>query len=205
MDGDSLLDQLKGWLTLVVELVSLLAFPKLVDTTNLFASKVLSTLLCVLGLVVFCLEHGGSEKMGKFHSNNPLSKELRLWLFCKNFASMEHIVLLGMAPLKRINLLLGLLILGRDCERHVDRGPFGWVHFATRFQVRQFVGWAGKVLQSNHVCFEINISQISFDSIVTFWFLDHLPISFQICESHYVVHVYVNWSKVLILAKYLEG
>ena len=48
MDGDSLLDLLKVWLNLVLELVSLLAFPTLVDTTTVFANKVLSMLLCVL-------------------------------------------------------------------------------------------------------------------------------------------------------------
>ena len=64
MDGDSLFDLLKVWLNLIFELASLLAFPTLVDTTTVFANKVLSMLLCVLGLVAFYLVHGGSDKMG---------------------------------------------------------------------------------------------------------------------------------------------
>ena len=78
MDEDSLLDLLKVWLNLVLELVSLLPFPTLVDTTTVFANKVLSMLLCVLGLVVFCLVHGGSDKMGEMRNNDPVSKELTL-------------------------------------------------------------------------------------------------------------------------------
>ena len=72
------MDLLKVRLNLVIELVSLLAFPTLVDITIVFANKVLSMLLCVLGLVVFCSVHVGSEKMGEMHNNDPLSKELTL-------------------------------------------------------------------------------------------------------------------------------
>ena len=72
------MDLLKGWLNLVLELVSLLAFSTLVDTTTVFANKVLSMLLCVLGLVVFCLVHGGSDKMGEMRNNDLVSKELTL-------------------------------------------------------------------------------------------------------------------------------
>ena len=78
MDRDSLLDLLKVRLNLVIELVSLLGFPTLVDITIVFANKVLSVLLCELGLVVFCSVHVESEKMGEMHNNNPLSKELTL-------------------------------------------------------------------------------------------------------------------------------
>ena len=69
MDGDSPLDLLKVWLNLLLEMVSLLAFPTLVGTTSLFANKMLPMLLCVLGLVVFCLAHGGSDKMGEMCNN----------------------------------------------------------------------------------------------------------------------------------------
>ena len=65
MDRDSLLDLLKVRFNLVLELVSLLAFPTLVDTTTVFANKVLSMLLGVLGLVVFCLVHGDQTKWDK--------------------------------------------------------------------------------------------------------------------------------------------
>ena len=112
MDGDFLLDLLRVLLNVVLELISLLAFPTLVDTTTVFANKVLSMLLCVLALVLFCLVHGRSDKMGQMRNNDPVSKEL---------ISMQHIVLLGVAPLRRINLLLGFLISGRDCGRHVDK------------------------------------------------------------------------------------
>ena len=78
MDGDSLLDLLKVWLNLVLQLVYLLAFPTLLDTTTVFANKVVSMLLCVLGLVIFCLVHGGSDKMGEKRNNDPVSKELTL-------------------------------------------------------------------------------------------------------------------------------
>ena len=64
MDADSLLDLLKVRLNLVLELVSLLAFATVVDITTVFANKVLSMLLCVLGLVVFRLVHGESDKNG---------------------------------------------------------------------------------------------------------------------------------------------
>ena len=86
----------------MVKLVSLLAFSTTVDTTTVFVSKRLSILLSVLGLVVFCLVHGGSEKMRKIRSNNSVSKELifRLRICYKDLASMQHIVLLGVAPLK---------------------------------------------------------------------------------------------------------
>ena len=69
--------------------------------------------LCVLGLVGFCLVLEGSDEMRKM----PMSMELalRLWLCCKD--------LVGVTPLKQTNLLLGLLISGRDCERPVDIGP----------------------------------------------------------------------------------
>ena len=115
MDGDSLLNLLKVWLNLILELVFLLAFPTLADTTMVFA-KVLSMLLCV---------HGGLDKMVLMRKNDPVSKELTLrpWLYCKDLVSMQHIVLLGVTTLKRINKLLGLLISGRDCERHTNRGP----------------------------------------------------------------------------------
>ena len=113
----------KVWLNLVLERVSLLAFPTLVDTAAVFASKVLSMLLCVLGLAVFFLVHEGSDKMGEIHNNDPVSKELTLrpWLCCKDLVFMQHIVLLGVTPLKQINLLLGFLISGRDCERRRRR------------------------------------------------------------------------------------
>ena len=125
MDGDSPLDLPKVRLNLLLELVSLLAFPTLVDNAAVFANKVLSMLLCVLCLVVFCLVHEGSDKMGKMRNNDALFMELtlRLWLCCKNQVFMQHIVLLCVTSLKRINVLLGFLISGRDLERYVNRGP----------------------------------------------------------------------------------
>ena len=68
------------WLKLVLELVSLLAFPSFVDTTTLFANKVLSMLLCVLGLVVFGSVHGVSDKMWEMYNNDPVYKEMTLRL-----------------------------------------------------------------------------------------------------------------------------
>ena len=95
------------------------------DTTTVFASKVLSLLLCVLGLIVFCLIHEGSDKMGEMLNNDAVLKELTLrpWLCYKDLVSMQHIALLGVTPLKRLNLLLGFLISGRGCKRPVDWGP----------------------------------------------------------------------------------
>ena len=61
MDGDSLLNLLKVLLNLILELVFLLTFPTLVDTTVMFANKVLSMLLCLVGLEVFCLVQEGSR------------------------------------------------------------------------------------------------------------------------------------------------
>ena len=92
------------------------------DTTTVFASKVLSLLLCVLGLIVFCLIHEGSDKMGEMLNNDAVLKELTLrpWLCYKDLVSMQHIALLGVTPLKRLNLLLGFLISGRDYKRPVD-------------------------------------------------------------------------------------
>ena len=125
MDGDSPLDLPKVRLNLLLELVSLLAFPTLVDTAAVFANKVLSMLLCVLFLVVFCLVHEGSDKMEKMRNSDPLFMELTLCLLlcCKNQFFMQHIVLLCVTSLKRINVLLGFLISGRDLERHVNIGP----------------------------------------------------------------------------------
>ena len=102
MDGDSLLDLLKVWFNLVLELVSLLAFSTLAHITTVFGKKVLSVLLCILRIVVFCLLHGGSEKMGEMHNNDPASTEstLRPWLCCKDLVSVKHIVLVGVTPLK---------------------------------------------------------------------------------------------------------
>ena len=78
MNGDSLLDLLKVKLNLVLEFFSLLVFPTLVDTTSVLANKVLSMLLCVLGLVLFYLVHGESDKIGEIHINESVSKELIL-------------------------------------------------------------------------------------------------------------------------------
>ena len=63
--------------------------------------------------------------MGEMRNNDPVSQELPLrpLLCCKDLVSIQHIVLLAVTPLRRINLLLGLLTSGRDCERHVNRGP----------------------------------------------------------------------------------
>ena len=61
MDEDSLFNLLKVLLNLVLELVFLLTFPTLVDTTVMFANKVLSMLLCLVGLAVFCLVQEGSR------------------------------------------------------------------------------------------------------------------------------------------------
>ena len=38
---------------------------------------------------------------------------------------MQHIVLFGVTPLKRIDLLLGFLISGRDCKDMLTEDPFG--------------------------------------------------------------------------------
>ena len=82
MEGDSLFDLLKVCLKLVLQSVFLLDFQTLVDTIIAFANKVLSMLLCVLGFVVSCLLHEGSDKMGKMRKNDPVPKELKLrpWL-----------------------------------------------------------------------------------------------------------------------------
>ena len=74
MDGDSLLDLLKPCLNLVLELVSLLAFQTLVDTTTVFANKVLLMLLCVLALVISYLVHRGSDKIGEMRNNDSVFK-----------------------------------------------------------------------------------------------------------------------------------
>ena len=78
MDGDSLLNILKVCLNLLLGLVSSLAFPTLADTTAVFDNRVLSMLLCVLGLAVFCLAYRKLGKMGEMHNNGPVSKELTL-------------------------------------------------------------------------------------------------------------------------------
>ena len=49
-------------------------------TTIVFANKVLSVLLCVLGLAIFCLVHRGSDKMGEMRNNESVSKELTFYL-----------------------------------------------------------------------------------------------------------------------------
>ena len=92
------------------------------DTTTVFASKVLLMLLCVLGLIVFCLIHEGSDKMREMLINDAVPKELTLrpWLCCIDLVSMQPIALLGVTPLKRLNLLLGFLISGRDYKRPFD-------------------------------------------------------------------------------------
>ena len=58
-DGDSLLDLLKGWLNVVLELVSLLAFPTLFGYTTVFTNKVLSMLLCAPGSCYILLSTQG--------------------------------------------------------------------------------------------------------------------------------------------------
>ena len=68
------------WINLVLELVSLLAFPTLIGTRIMFANKVSSVLLCVLGLDVFYLVHEGSDKMREMRNNDPMSKKLTLRL-----------------------------------------------------------------------------------------------------------------------------
>ena len=78
MDGDSFYDLLKVWSNLILKLVSLLAFSTLVDTTSLFADKVLSMLQCVFGLAVFCLVHGGLDKIGEMLNIDLVSKEMTL-------------------------------------------------------------------------------------------------------------------------------
>ena len=115
MDGGSFLP-IKSVVEHGIRTGLLIRILTLVDTTTVFANKVLSMLLFVLGLVVFCLVHRGSDKMGKMRNNDPVSKKLtfRPCLCCKDLVFMQHIVLLGVKPLKRINLLLGLLISGRD-------------------------------------------------------------------------------------------
>ena len=46
----------------------------------MFANKVSSVLLCVLGLDVFYLVHEGSDKMREMRNNDPMSKKLTLRL-----------------------------------------------------------------------------------------------------------------------------
>ena len=61
--------------------------------------------------------------MGKTRNNDLVSKELILLprLCYNNLVSMQHIALIGMITVKRINLLVGFLVSGRDCKKHVDR------------------------------------------------------------------------------------
>ena len=78
------------------------------------------------------------------------------------------IALLGVISLKLINVgvLFRFLISDMSTE-----DPFGWVHFATRFQVCHCVNELGRYSTVIMICFEINMSQISFDSVAIFWFL----------------------------------
>ena len=48
------------------------------DTTSLFADKVLSMLQCLFGLAVFCLVHGGLDKIGEMLNIDLVSKEMTL-------------------------------------------------------------------------------------------------------------------------------
>ena len=52
-----------------------------------------------------------------------MSKELILLprLCYKDLVSMQHIALIGMINVRRINLLFGFLVSGRDCKKHVDK------------------------------------------------------------------------------------
>ena len=127
MDGNFLLDLLNVWLNLVLEFASLFAFVTLLDITTMFVNNVLSMLLCVLGLVAFCSVRKRLEKMRDMHISDPVPKELTLrpWLCCKDLVSIQHIVLLVVIPLKRMNLLLGLLIQAEIAKDMSTEDLFG--------------------------------------------------------------------------------
>ena len=57
---------------------------------------------------------------------------------CKDLVSMQDILLLGVTPLKRINLLLGFLFQVEIAKDMPTEDPFGLVNLATTFQVHHF-------------------------------------------------------------------
>ena len=85
MDGDSFLPT-KSVVGHGIRTGLLISILTLVGTRTVFANKVLSMLLCAFGLVVFCLERRGSDKIGKMRNNDPVSNKLTLRPYCATWS-----------------------------------------------------------------------------------------------------------------------
>ena len=147
----------------------LISIPNICGYHNCVCQQGVINVMCVLGLGVFCLVHGGSDKMREMRNSDPAFKELKLhpWLCCKGFHATYCATYSDTLEGKksRDGVPDFRQRLRKTCRQRTHSEESTLRRDSKSATLWSEQGWYSTVMM---ICFGINFSPISFDSIVIF-------------------------------------